>query len=257
MKTGSRSHSRHPSRSRSSLKVSFGLGTLFLYGFGVVTFSAGCSSTAPVDFSSTDNTLVFLESTHGKIEEPRITSMVHAVSQRLILSQDGVRHFPAARGLEIQRSTSLPWQISVLSQAEVNAFSLGNGVVVVTAGILRTLDSEAKFAAVLAHEMSHEILGHTHAAQTEGAETQILQHYDTEKEIAADKFSVLLLHSAGYDPKASIEALTAVTSLQTDPVTSPLFQQRGCWRCRTRSQSYRQTAPISSIRDGITGRGIV
>lgn len=57
----------------------------------------------------------------------------------------------------------VPWSVYVVADREVNAFSLGGGVLCVTVGMLRHVKNEAQVAHVLGHEMGHDLLGHLSA----------------------------------------------------------------------------------------------
>lgn len=71
----------------------------------------------------------------------------------------------------------------------------------VTAGLMAfTADDEAQLAALVAHEMSHNLLGHRQRlAATGNSNKQIL-----ETEIEADRLSVWLMANAGYDTQAAL-----------------------------------------------------
>ena len=71
----------------------------------------------------------------------------------------------------------------------------------VTEGLMAfTADDEAQLAAVVAHEMSHNLLGHRQRlAATGNSNKQIL-----ETEIEADRLSVWLMANAGYDAQAAL-----------------------------------------------------
>ena len=71
----------------------------------------------------------------------------------------------------------------------------------VTEGLMAfTADDEGQLAAVVAHEMSHNLLGHRQRlAATGNSNKQIL-----ETEIEADRLSVWLMANAGYDTQAAL-----------------------------------------------------
>jgi beta-barrel assembly-enhancing protease len=55
---------------------------------------------------------------------------------------------------------NIPWTFGVIDADEVNAFSAPGGYILVTTGLLKTVDNEAQLAAVLGHEISHVIERH-------------------------------------------------------------------------------------------------
>ena len=71
----------------------------------------------------------------------------------------------------------------------------------VTEGLIAfTAEDEAQLAAVVAHEMSHNLLGHRHRlAATQNSIKQILA-----TEIEADRLSIWLMANAGYDIAAAL-----------------------------------------------------
>jgi beta-barrel assembly-enhancing protease len=62
-------------------------------------------------------------------------------------------------------NSGFPFTFTLLNYREVNAFALPGGPTFVFTGLLKTSDSEAEVAGVLAHEISHVVLRHgTHRA---------------------------------------------------------------------------------------------
>lgn len=58
----------------------------------------------------------------------------------------------------------LPWHFGVIEGDSVNAFAMPGGTVLVSAGLVKRLGSEAELAAVLGHEIAHVVLKHQLAA---------------------------------------------------------------------------------------------
>ncbi len=71
----------------------------------------------------------------------------------------------------------------------------------VTEGLLAfTSDDDAQLAAIVAHEMAHNLLGHRQRLSKDGKSSrQILA-----TEVEADRLSVWLMSNAGYDPAAAL-----------------------------------------------------
>ena len=77
--------------------------------------------------------------------------------------------YKAALETEIHRVvakdySAYPWQVFLLKTDKINAFSSGAGALYITEGLLDTLQTEAELAAVLCHEMAHQLLEHPRAA---------------------------------------------------------------------------------------------
>ncbi len=81
-------------------------------------------------------------------------------------------------------------RVQVVPGRKLNAWSDAAGLYVqLTDAVAREATDEDELAAIIAHEMAHNILRHSARKKAE--------------EIAADVFSLKLLKNAGYDPKAA------------------------------------------------------
>jgi predicted Zn-dependent protease len=126
-----------------------------------------------------------------------------------------------------------PWRFTVIRDRSANAFSIGGGRIYVNEGTAFVCRNEAELAAILAHEMGHELAGHFRSApRSDGAWPwlgglfgargagsdptigSIEQHLDPQMEREADRLSISILKRAGYDPHAalSVAELLAATS---------------------------------------------
>jgi predicted Zn-dependent protease len=115
------------------------------------------------------------------------------------------------------------WTFTVVRDRSANAFAIGAGYVYVHDGTIAEAHNEAEVAAVLAHEMAHELAGHFCAVRTgdtgaagwladlfAGAPAgrrrvgSLRQEIDPAREAEADRLSVSILRAAGYDPRAAL-----------------------------------------------------
>jgi beta-barrel assembly-enhancing protease len=112
------------------------------------------------------------------------------------------------------------WSVMVARNLAANAFSIGNGTMVVTEGVFSLADNESEIAAVLAHEMGHELSGHFCASASSGSDDwfgvfssrsvrrqgvgSLVQELDPAKEIQADRVGVAILRATGYEPGAML-----------------------------------------------------
>ncbi|MGR9014470.1 MAG: M48 family metallopeptidase, partial [Gammaproteobacteria bacterium] len=55
---------------------------------------------------------------------------------------------------------NIPWRFSVVRNLAPNAFSIGGGYVFITDGAVNFVQNESELAAILAHELGHELAGH-------------------------------------------------------------------------------------------------
>jgi Mn-dependent DtxR family transcriptional regulator len=103
---------------------------------------------------------------------------------------------------------NLSWQIYVLNTSQKNAFSIGNGVIILSKGLLLTLNSESEVASIVAHEMSHQILGETQKALVDSIRDKKAQafFFPIKEELTADKLTLSILYNANYTPSATINA---------------------------------------------------
>lgn len=92
---------------------------------------------------------------------------------------------------------------SVVRNLEPIAFAVGGGRFVVSDGALGFLNDQDQLAAVLAHEIAHEDLGHFCTPRKSRARTlefgPLTQDFDLATEIAADRRAVVLLKAAGFE----------------------------------------------------------
>ena len=76
----------------------------------------------------------------------------------------------------------------------------GTGYVVLSRGLMRRLRNEGELAFVLAHELSHQILGHSLSPDLSSDDRR-------ELELEADRHAVAMIAVAGYDPRVCVGAL--------------------------------------------------
>ena len=68
---------------------------------------------------------------------------------------------------KVEYATTFAWKIRIIKDdATVNAFAVPGGYLYFYTGLIKTLDNEAEFAGVMAHEMAHVARRHTTAQLT-------------------------------------------------------------------------------------------
>ncbi len=137
----------------------------------------------------------------------------------------------------------IAYHFAVIQSDEINAFSLPGGYVYAYTGLMKNINDEAAFAAVLAHEIAHVVARHSAqrlssmyaadaiqrailgenpglfgqimaGAMTEGG----LLAYGRENEYEADEFGQKYVYAAGYDPNGMADVLRKIISLESgDP----------------------------------------
>lgn len=121
------------------------------------------------------------------------------------LARDGAR-----RSWELTPRTACPTRFELSAEDAEQAYADGT-VVQVTAGMgVYTDGNDEELAAVMAHELGHNILRHiarSHDAGTPNDYTRYLNRYSRisrKMEEEADRLSVWILHIAGYEPTAPV-----------------------------------------------------
>lgn len=126
----------------------------------------------------------------------------------------------------------LPYKFIVRDNPSVNAFVNGTPYVFVERGLLALLNSEAELAAVMAHEIGHNVARHSAKLQStnrrniflanvasilagnsgvgsaiQSQNTVNLREYRRENELEADSFAARYLFGAKYEPSQLVNAL--------------------------------------------------
>ncbi|MBN4049468.1 M48 family metallopeptidase [bacterium AH-315-N03] len=96
------------------------------------------------------------------------------------------------------------WTFRLLAEHRPLAFALPGRYVYVTIGLVVRMRSEAELAATLAHEMGHELAGHTEdrLAGALALEEPLARPFPFDREVEADRHAVRLLRQSGYEPAA-------------------------------------------------------
>jgi predicted Zn-dependent protease len=129
----------------------------------------------------------------------------------------------------------VPWRVAMVHDRAPNAFAAGAGSLYLTDGALEFARTESELAAILAHEMGHQVSGHFCPRERSGffswlfglpddiAETSrkdvrekdlgsISLVIDPVKEQEADRQAVSILREAGYDPHAMLDVARRLPS---------------------------------------------
>jgi beta-barrel assembly-enhancing protease len=145
-----------------------------------------------------------------------------------------VTRFIRALGDRLGRAAgpaSFPWRFTVIRDRSANAFSIGAGRIYVNEGTVFVCRDEAELAAILAHEMGHELAGHFRSATTRDplwprlgdllgmrqsrqsglTIGSIEQSVDPQMEREADRISISILERADYDPHAALSVAELLT----------------------------------------------
>ncbi|MCB0324195.1 MAG: M48 family metalloprotease [Bdellovibrionales bacterium] len=153
-------------------------------------------------------TLEWLDQQYGLVYDRPLERLLHKITGRLSGTVYGSALETDLSREQIVRYRELPWQVFVMREATPNAFSLGAGAVVVTSGMLLETRSEAELAAVIAHEMAHQLLGHTTSALEKQRQTGApAATFSLEDELAADRLGLKLLFVGRYQLSEALSAI--------------------------------------------------
>ena len=156
----------------------------------------------------------------GTYSDPKAEIMLNAVATRLVAAST---------------EPSLSYKITILNSPTVNAFSLPDGHLYVTRGLLALANDSAEIAAILAHEMAHvtahhaiqrvelekstalfskvaaEVLNDPTGGQKLQEKSKLsLASFSRQQEFAADSIGVRTMAKAGYDPYGASRFLSSL-----------------------------------------------
>lgn len=129
--------------------------------------------------------------------------------------EDPVSHYVQRIGMCLARIVDTAmrqsWDFYVLRNAELSAIAVGGGHFVISDGLIAFLRNESEIAAVLAHEIAHQDWGHFCRGLSPAVEQidhgTVVQHYDPDVEMEADRAALRLLSAAGFDSGAMVPVL--------------------------------------------------
>jgi beta-barrel assembly-enhancing protease len=133
---------------------------------------------------------------------------------------------------------NLPWKFGVIDSADLNAFAMPGGYVLITKGLYANLQNEAQLASVLGHEIAHvvkkhqlkvlqkqQLLGYgaSRVSDLFGKKDKIAKKVvgtgaeisarglDKDAEFEADRMGMVLAARAGYDAFSLAEVLQTIS----------------------------------------------
>jgi len=172
----------------------------------------------------------------------RMLKKVHLATDKTLSAQ---ARAILARLARAPSAAGEPWRVYVVEDKLANAFTTGGGHIFITTGMMRILRDDALIAAVISHEMGHNILSHVIQAQKKKAETRNLHKYSREvlsgrmkldwlgrmvsflattslnrysrnQEDEADAKGMEILVAAGYKPDAALRTFDRLSSVYKD-----------------------------------------
>lgn len=204
------------------------------YVIGCMALCLGLSATAQSD-----------EEKVGKAAAAQVLGAAPLVSSAVV--QQYVNTLGQA--LSTHAGANYRWRIGVIKSDAINAFAMPGGYILLSSGLLKSLESEDELAFVLAHEIAHVARRHHYqvvqrqrlADQAAKGLQAVTQDGDTAKlaqasgqiyargldktaEFESDRLGVEIMTRAGYDPVAAINVLEKLQRFKgNDPRAELLF----------------------------------
>lgn len=172
----------------------------------------------------------------GELERSKDTRQRIDQEWPLRSSGDEATQYIQNLGVRLARYNSggyaIPWRFFVVRNLAPNAFSIGAGIIYITEGAITFARNESELAAIIAHELGHEMAGHfcsqaTYSGShglfdifpveppTERQEVgagSVRQTIDPAKEEQADQIAISILQAAGYSPLALLQVARRLPS---------------------------------------------
>lgn len=191
------------------------------------------------------------------VHDPMVLQYFDTLTARL----DRAAAYRASASGPLEHYSGSPWTVLIAKSEVPNAYSLGARTIVLTSGLLLLVNDEAELAAILAHEMAHDILGHTREQYPEqDRRSRPTVAFEPKHELEADEMSIRIINHAAYDARAALTSLArmyrphagkvagAATALgterlgrsyqqvwrRTDPITPGIVESRSFRRMRAR-----------------------
>lgn len=186
------------------------------------------------------------------------------------------------KGVESQTAhlEGFKWEVILVNDPTVNAFCLPGGKIVVFTGLLNHFRADAEIATIIGHEVSHAVARHSAEQISKNLWLTILQlvlyqffmpdivntmsnlflrlPFSRRMEMEADYIGLLLIASAGYDPRVAPQVyeklgqVAGSSPLQDYLATHP----SGSKRAKLLSEAKVMQEALSIYRESQAGRGI-
>ncbi|KAJ8448655.1 hypothetical protein Cgig2_010542 [Carnegiea gigantea] len=180
-----------------------------------------------------------------------------------------------------QHLEGLNWEVLVIDEPVVNAFCAPGGKIVVFTGLLKHFKTDAEIATVMGHEVGHAVARHVAEQISKNLWLAILQlilyqfvtpdivnamsnlllklPFSRKMEMEADYIGLLLLASAGYDPRVApqvYEKLAQVTGGDSALKDYLSTHPSGKKRAQLLARAHVMEEALAIYRQVIAGRGV-
>ncbi|PSS33129.1 Mitochondrial metalloendopeptidase [Actinidia chinensis var. chinensis] len=174
----------------------------------------------------------------------------------------------------------LNWEVLVVNEPVVNAFCLPGGKIVVFTGLLEHFRTDAEIATIIGHEVGHAVARHAAEGITKNLWFTIVQlilyqfvmpdlvhtmsnlflrlPFSRRMEMEADYIGLLLIASAGYDPRVAPKVYEKLGKVTGDSALRDYLSTHpsGKKRAQLLAQAKVMEEALTIYRDVQSGRGI-
>ncbi|KAH7854007.1 hypothetical protein Vadar_009023 [Vaccinium darrowii] len=174
---------------------------------------------------------------------------------------------------------ALNWEVLVVNEPVVNAFCLPGGKIVVFTGLLEHFKSDPEIATIIGHEVGHAVARHSAEGITKNLWFAILQlilyqfimpdlantmsalflrlPFSRRMEIEADYIGLLLVASAGYDPRVAPKVYEKLAKITGDSALRDYLSTHpsGKKRAQLLAQAKVMEEAMTIYREVQSGRG--
>ncbi|CAM8984575.1 unnamed protein product [Rhodiola kirilowii] len=179
-----------------------------------------------------------------------------------------------------QHLDGLNWEVLVVNEPVVNAFCLPGGKIVVFTGLLEHFRTDAEIATIIGHEVAHAVARHSAEGITKNLWFAILQlilyqfvmpdlvntmstlflrlPFSRRMEMEADYIGLLLIASAGYDPRVAPKVYEKLGQVTGDSALRDYLSTHpsGKKRAQLLAQAKVMEEALSIYREVAAGRGV-
>ncbi|XP_015580938.1 uncharacterized protein LOC8266010 [Ricinus communis] len=180
---------------------------------------------------------------------------------------------------ETSHLEGLNWEVLVVNDPVVNALCLPGGKIIVFTGLLDHFKTDAEIATIIGHEVGHAVARHVAEGITKNLWFAILQlilyqfvmpdvvntmstlflrlPFSRRMEIEADYIGLLLMASAGYDPRIAPRVFEKLGQVTGDSALKDYLSTHpsGTKRAQLLAQAQVMEEALTIYRDTISGRG--
>lgn len=174
----------------------------------------------------------------------------------------------------------LNWEVLVVNEPVVNAFCLPGGKIVVFTGLLEHFRTDAEIATIIGHEVAHAVARHSAETITKNLWFAIIQlvlyqfvmpdivntmsslflrlPFSRKMEMEADYIGLLVIASAGYDPRVAPKVFEKLGKVTGDSALRDYLSTHpsGKKRAQLLAQAPVMEEALTLYREAIAGRGI-